>query len=167
MITFISKKVELGVISESDFGPFIKVKFRRSKIRINPQLISGILKLSRGHPCYTQQLCHEVWSLAVKRGEVIEEDLDTAVDAILRNEESFYSSVLENLTAIQLRVLLMIALGVSQLYSSDTLARVGLSSATVQKAAKALLNKNLVTKSRGELHIEDPFFREFIVRKVR
>ncbi len=161
------KKMDLKTLPINEFATFIKEKFTRANIKIEDEKILKILEISSSHPYYTQQLCHEIWNIAFETKNVSDESIESAIAAIIENERSVYSQILEGLTSTQLRVLTRIGRGIEALYSKETLAELGLSSASVQKAVKALVEKDIVVKKNGRFEVEDPFLTRFIIKEIR
>lgn len=76
----------LGPIPTHEWIPFIQERFEASNKRINETEIRAICAQSKGHPFYTQHLCHAVWELCSPSETVTNELIESAVDLLLERE---------------------------------------------------------------------------------
>lgn len=158
------KKMYLDVIPRADFAHFIKDKFRDHTT--THELVESILDATGCHPYYTQQLCHEIWDILSEKETLTTELFNMAMDRVLTREKAVYLEILDSLPGTQMRMLKSIAEGWENPYSKDSLMALNMSSSTAQKAVKALIKKDLVSKKNGDLELEDPFFEIFVRRNV-
>ena len=160
----------LGPIQVDEWIPFIRERFQRSGREIGEPEIRLICELTGGHPFYTQHLCHAAWELCEPGESVGEETLETAVDLLLDRESYAYTALWESLTMAQRRTLIGIAHEPegTQIYGGEFVRTYQLRSAsTVQSAAGALLERDLIDRENGSFFILDRFFRLWILRTIR
>jgi len=160
----------LGPIQVDEWIPFIRERFQRSGREIGEPEIRSICELTGGHPFYTQHLCHAAWELCEPGESVGEETLETAVDLLLDRESYAYTALWESLTMAQRRTLIGIAHEPegTQIYGGEFVRTYQLRSAsTVQSAAGALLERDLIDRENGSFFILDRFFRLWILRTIR
>jgi len=154
-------------IPKEKFRPFIKNKFRGSGLEVNDELVNSVLEVTKGHPHYTQMICHQLWLNAIlsKRKDISEKDLEKALEEILNETAEFFEEIWSSLTINQRRLLVAIARNESDLYSRDFLNRYGFERAsTVQAALKALKEKELIVRENGKYLVENPLFELWILK---
>ncbi len=157
----------LAAIAVEHWLPFIRERFVKSGKEISDEQIRSICQMTEGHPFYTQQLCHTVWELGEVGERLSDETLDLAVRLLLDHESYAYSALWESCRLNQRRLLTGLAIepeGV-QVYGSDFVRTYRLrSGSTVQRAAQALLRRELIDRSDGTLTMVDRFFKLWIRR---
>ncbi|WP_461864471.1 AAA family ATPase [Thermococcus sp.] len=154
-------------IPEEKFRPFIEGKFRESGIEVSEGLISSLLRITKGHPHYTQMLCYRLWLNAILSGKnsASEEDLGRAVEEILNETGEFFEEIWDSLTINQRRILVAIARNEKDIYSRDFLNRYGFERAsTVQAALRTLKEKELIVRENRGYLIENPLLGLWILR---
>ncbi len=157
----------LGSISEEDWRPFIKERFKHTKKKISSQLIHTLIDLTEGHPFYTQYLCNAVWELCKPNGKVSETIIQQALQTVLEKEHYTYTVLWESLTLNQRRFLRALAAeeGKAKPFSAEFLQRHRLGSASsAQRVIKSLLDKDLVDQENSSYIILDRFLRLWIRR---
>ena len=162
------KPFNLCKIPENEFRVFIKDKFQIDKIQISEKSIGIILQLTKCHPYYTQQLCHEVWNCCKSRGTKIPKDTDIskAVEQVMKNQDYAYTSLWDSVRGRQ-RILLssMASSGNRKIFSSSFRDKYGLGApSTVARAATALEERGLIDKEEHNYVISDTFFEEWLKR---
>jgi hypothetical protein len=132
-------------------------------------VIRTVFELTQGHPFYTQHLCYVLWELAEEGVPVSEVKLKQAVDIVLDREGYAYTTLWESLTANQRRFLKGLALepvGVRTFASAFT-RRYGLRSASnAQRAAAALIEKDVIEPTNGSYMVADRFLAIWIRREL-
>lgn len=58
----IGKRFTLRKIPKDKFATFIVKRLKKTGMRIDVELIEEVLKITDGHPYYTQMLMHEIWN---------------------------------------------------------------------------------------------------------
>lgn len=156
----------LGPIDLKHWRPFIKQKFESTKKTISVELTDVICELTQGHPFYTQHLCHAVWERTGER--VSRAIVADAVGVLLDREDYAYTTLWESLPVNSRR--LVEALSVEKdgkIYSSDFVERNSLKTpSNVQRAAKTLLERDLIDHDDGSYFISDRFFRLWLQKRI-
>jgi hypothetical protein len=155
----------LGPIRTDQWIPFIQERFRRLGKRIQAETTRSVCQMTEGHPFYTQQLCHVLWELCDQGQEVKPESLRRAVNVLLERESYAYAALWESLTLGQRRLLTGLALEErgAKVFSGPFLQsyQVGTAS-SAQRAAEALMSRDLIDRDNGSFVIGDRFFRLWI-----
>ena len=157
----------LGPIAASHWIPFTRPKFLAADKQISDQQILEIHRLTEGHPFYTQHLCHLLWERCEVGAEVTAELIEDAIVLLLEREGFAYAILWDSLTNNQRRFLKGLAIeGESaQPFSSGFIRRHGLrSSSNAQRAAEALLKRDLLDRENGSFLFLDRFFRLWVRR---
>jgi hypothetical protein len=97
----------------------------------------------------------------------VQEGLDAAVGLLLRREATAYTTLWETLPRSQQRLLRGLAQegADAQPYSTNFVRAYGLgATSSAQRAAKALLERDVLDREGGSLLISDRFFRLWIQR---
>lgn len=157
----------LRPIAAPEWHPFIRSRFEASEKNIPEAQIETVCELCGGHPFYTQHLCHALWELCEPGRTVAGELVHAAVDLLLQRESQAYSAQWDTLTGPQRRLLVGLAREgeAGEIYATSFRERHDLgASSTVQRAAAALLRRDLIDRSDGAYLITDRFFRLWIRR---
>jgi uncharacterized protein len=136
---------------------------------IDAPCISHILSCTDAHPFYTQYLCHLLWELCDEQTGVGLDDVQRAVDVLLRREQYAYSLLWETLTRNQQRFLRGLAepAGPAKPFSSAFLQQHELGSASnAQRAAAALVERDVIEPENGSFIIPDRLLSLWI-RRIR
>jgi uncharacterized protein len=159
----------LGPIETKHWVPFIQQKFRESHKQISGEIAQAVCELTQGHPFYTQHLCHALWELCDTGSEPAPELIRKAVKVLLDRESYAYTTLWDSLTLGQRRFLTGLASeeGRVKTFSTAFVREHGLGTASnAQRAAEALLARDLIERDNGSFVIADRFFRIWI-RQMR
>ncbi len=157
----------LGKIKKEEFYTFIEQKFKSGGFECNKETIEKILEITECHPYYTQMLCHFIWEEAEDK-KITEEIVEVAIGKIFYHEASSYMNLWDNLTQMQKRLLISLAKeeDTPEIFSNEFIKKYNLSSASsVQKAIKALLEKEIVEKNDTKYIFIDIFFKRWLKEK--
>jgi len=160
----------LRPIPEAEWQPFIKTRFESAGRHIGEAEIETICNLSGGHPFYTQHLAHALWELCAPGETVTGGLVQAALELLLDRESQAYTALWESLTGSQRRVLASLAADdeTGEIYSTAFRERHDLgASSTVQRAATALLRRDVIDRSNGGYVVSDRFLRLWIRRSSR
>lgn len=162
------KHIPLGRISEPDLFEFIRAKFEEGGIKIDKRLIGQIINLSECHPYYVQFLCHIVWDEAIEQGIVESQTINLALEKLLKRESTAYTILWDSLSQKQKKLLMALACEErSDVYSNEFLNRYNLGSASgIQKALRALIEKDVLDRENGKYLIVDIFFKRWIRKSI-
>lgn len=157
----------LSKISRKDWISFIVKAFESTHKYIDDVLADHIASLVQDHSYYVQQLSHMVWISTEKN--VTRSIVAESLENLLEQNAILYTRDTENLSSSQLAYLKALADGISAGLSSKAVIdkyRLG-SSATVAKAKKALLNKELIEIRNSQSFFLDPVYELWFKRFVR
>lgn len=155
----------LGPIATEFWKPFIRERFIEARKTIDAAVIDHLCALTGGHPFYTQHLCHATWELCEPGAAAGAALVDEALGLLLARERHAYSAQWESLTLNQRRLLVGLALEEErpQVNAAAFYSRYGISSqSSVQRAADALITRDIVDRDNGSYLIADRFFRLWI-----
>ena len=155
----------LGPIEEKHWQTFIAKRFADAGKKISAENIHQVCELTQGHPFYTQYLCHTLWEMCEARAGVTGDFIKKAVDTLLQRESYAYTTLWESLTAVQRHFLKGLANEAKhvKVFASEFIQKHGLTSpSNVQRAAAALLKRDIIDRDNGSFLITDRFFRLWI-----
>ena len=165
-----AKQVELGPITPAKFAAFVRKRFEATDKGITPEALERLLAISAGHPYATQELAYAVWQLVPNGHHAFPDDVDTALDQVLRSEHNHFARIWDEAPAAQRLLLLALADEPAQaVYSAGYRDRHDLPGASsVGIALQALERKELVGRSAdGDRAIVEPFLAEWLRREQR
>ena len=159
-----AKPMELGVIAESDFAPYIEQRFRA----IDSLVLERVLAMTHGHPYATQELCYFLWEES-RGGTAGLTELDRALADLLRSEHAHFSLIWDHAASTQRALLQALAVEPGRPYAGAYRHRHNLPApSSVQRAVEALVGNELVGRGEdGDFRIVEPFFAEWIIRNER
>ena len=165
-----AKQMELGPIAPAKFGPFIVKRFDATEKAVTPEALDRLLDITSGHPYATQELAYAVWQLVPSGHHAFPDDVDTAVDQVLRSEHNHFARIWDEAPAAQR--LLMLALAeepAHAVYSAGYRERHDLPGpSSVGIALQALEKKEIAGRtSDGDRCIVEPFLAEWLRREQR
>lgn len=150
--------MRLGRIPYEDFYSFLVERLamvRRDKAGEDAR---QILKLTKCHPFYTQQLAAVFWDLSIRAKS--QASVQSAADAILRSLSASYQVIWSRLNRTYRRILEVLSRG-SRLQEIKELP-----ASTVYSAAARLKKDGLVVRD-DDFELEDPFFALWIQRSMQ
>jgi AAA+ ATPase superfamily predicted ATPase len=160
-----AKPIPLGKIPIQEFKEFILAKFEKGHIGIDPSIVDSILKLTNGHPYFTQQICHEVWNIVNGRKKVLENDVQEAIAVLLEIHNDLFERIWDSMYVPQRKLLIGLAKedAVSAVYSTSFIKKYDLASASqVKRAIEPLLEDGTVEKEDDSYTIAEILFKEWI-----
>jgi hypothetical protein len=161
-----AKAVELGLIPTEDFSAYIVERFRATGREVAPEAVARLLALTGGHPHATQEISYFLWQQTPPGATADGERLDAALDSVLQAEHSHFSLLWEEAAKAQRLVLQALAVEPGHPLSKLYRDRHGLpSAATVQKALRALEEREVVAGERGAYSIVEPFLADWLRRR--
>jgi len=107
-------------------------------------------------------LADAVYSRGQRAGKVDQEDLAESLQSLLEREHDRYQRIWGSLTSNQRIGLRAIASGVRRLFANDTKPPIAASS--LHRVIGALHTRGILTDGARDEEIDDPFFREWILR---
>ena len=153
----------LQKIEKHHFVRFITDSFSNTGKSISEGLAEKLVDRVEAHPYFTQQLAHVLWVNTEK--EVGDDLLEYAVNELLDQNTILYQEILNELSNTQVSFLVALAENAKNLNSKEVIQNYGLgTSGNVSKIKKALVNKEIIDISSGEITYLDPVFRLWMLR---
>ena len=161
--------MSLGPIPAREFMPYLEARFRRGRLRVSRDILDAILAAADDIPYNVQRLCHQVWALRAGRADrITEREIGEAIAAIVEQDAPHFAAVWDRRSLHQRQVLQAIARsGGQKVFSRDFLAanRLG-SPSSVQTSVRQLMKEQLLARTEGEYRFADPYFREWVGRRL-
>ena len=158
-----AKSMELGMIPAEPFAAFILDRFQAGGREVDDAVVQEILARTGGHPYATQELCYFLWEQTPVGEMATGERLGGALAAVLRSEHAHFSLLWEGASAVQRLLLQALAREPGRPFTSDYSDRHSLPATTnVQKALRALVQREVVIGASGSYRIVEPFFAEWL-----
>jgi hypothetical protein len=162
-----AKSMELGAIPAAPFAAFIVERFHDGERDIEDEVVGDVLARTGGHPYATQELCYFLWEGTPTGETASAARLEAALAAVLRSEHAHFSLLWDNASAVQKQVLQALAREPGHPFSSVYRNLHNLPPATnVQKALRALTQRELVSGDAGAYRIAEPFLAEWVEANV-
>ena len=163
-----AKPVELERIDRGVFAEFVIGRFAPTRKRIEPATAHDLVRLTKGHPYATQELCYFLWEETALEAIAGRGELDRALAAVLRSEHAHFSLLWNAASPVQ--KLLLEALASEQPGRPFTVAYRRdhdlPSASNIQRAARALVQREVVAATRGSYEIAEPFLAEWIAANI-
>ncbi|MFH1996733.1 MAG: ATP-binding protein [Candidatus Omnitrophota bacterium] len=161
------RHMNLRKIPEDEFSDFVIKRFSSQHIDAR-EIVKEILIFTDCHPYYTQQLCHEIYLLSGKK-ILTKGVINKAVDQIATEHHADYSRWWGSLTNTERKVIIGITSGDHNPTSQGFIRKYGIKSASTSGSvvSKLITLGTLVKKNEEKIKIEDPFWREWILKNRR
>lgn len=162
-----AKSIELGNIPVEPFAAFLVQRFHDSGREVEDAVVADVLARTDGHPYATQELCYFLWEQAGVDAPAGQAELDRALSAVLRSEHAHFSLLWEGASAVQKQVLQALAREPGRPFTGAYRAVNNLPAVTnVQKALRALVQREIVGNESGTYRIAEPFLAEWLHQNV-
>ena len=163
-----AKAIELGAIESKPFATFLGRRFRQSGKKIDRAVLDRLLEHTHGHPYATQELAYFLWEQTTGAETASDRVLDAAIASVVRAEHAHFSLLWQDASVAQ--KLLLQALAREQParpFRGAYRQAHGLPPATnVQRALRALVDREIVARTNGEYRIAEPFLTEWLLANV-
>lgn len=152
--------MHLGTIAEDKYADFAKHHFEKNGRSISEEVFHNVYNEFDGVTWYIQKVMNHAYSLT-ERGETCDaEKIEKMVEEIIEENSETYKNILFQLNPAQKA--LLIAIGkegsASKITGQTFIGKYRLASASsVQKAAAALLEKQIITNEQGMFEVYDKF----------
>ena len=147
--------MRLGKLPREDFHRFLSERLKSCFATTNDELANHILDYTNNHPYYSQQLASSVWNIGTLQPET-EDVLQTAIEHIVTTHGLDYERLWMNINRTSKWIL-------QRLASKGVLQTGEYPTSTIYSALKRLQKDGYVIYSDC-YEIEDPFFKEWILR---
>lgn len=160
--------INLPPIREELYAEFCRGHFSAAGKSVDDGVVPVLYRMFDGTTFYLQKMMNVLFMFTGAGETCRTEMVEKALDYILDFSAATYEDLLYQLPEKQKQVLLAIASEgrATALTSGNFVGKYSLQSASsVNSAVKGLLEKGMVTHSRGVYQVYDLFFREWIVRR--
>ena len=157
----LGKIIYLDKIPIDEFKRFIWKKFTSTGFKVEESVIEKILDFTNNIPYYVQMFCYNLWNEKLWEKKISLSDIEDCVKKIVKQNESYFIEIWDNLTSYQRRVLIALANKEvdERIYSYSFIRRFNLKSiSSLQKAVAAIIKKRILHNKKEEMKFTDPFF---------
>ncbi len=154
----------LEPLPETTMIEYLRARAESSEKPISEAAARLILSLSNPVPNDIQRLAYESWALGDHT--IGTDTVLSGMENAISHQSNNYASVFSRLTNNQRKVLLALAQGAERNpFSSAFVSRAAVANASsVKKALTALESADLIVERAGEWSVDDPFFKQWILR---
>lgn len=157
---------DIGAIDPQAFKEFLRKRFAVGGRKVEPEVLERVIAMTNGISGDIQEFCDALWA-STEEGESITADhIATALELVFARESKSYVPVLNQLTALQTRVLKGLAEnGECRPFSMEFMDRVKVHNAgSVRKAIERMENLDVLYFYEGRYRFANPFFAIWLVR---
>ena len=160
--------MNLNLIDLDKYWEFVRMHFEKAGKSIDKALVEQLYARFEGVTFYLQKVMNVLYMRTSESGHCGVEDLQPAIDYIVAFTQSTYEDLMYQLPEKQSLVLKAIADDgkVSQITSGKFSKRHGLPSpSAVKSAVNALLDRDLITQTKGVYQVYDKFLEIWLQRQ--
>ncbi len=143
-----------------EFTAWIIARFKSVGITCEADAVDHLRRLVQDTPNYVQMVCFHLVALGVN--QVTKEEVDRALNIVVRQNAYAYQTLLASLTPTQQRTLRLAAREGKQIFAKEYLAKYEISSSpALSSAIKSLKEKDILDEEgagRGTVIFDDPLF---------
>jgi hypothetical protein len=162
-----AKSMELGMIPAEPFATFIVDRFHGGGREVKAEVVGDVLARTGGHPYATQELCYFLWEQTPEGESATAARLERALAAVLRSEHAHFSLLWDGASVIQKLLLQALAREPGRPFTGAYRDRHSLPATTnVQKALRALAQREIAIGEGGTYRITEPFLAEWLQQNV-
>jgi hypothetical protein len=158
--------VPVGAIPRADFVPFLASSFRSGRRSASVAVLEKILDLVSDNPGDAQEVCNCLWDVTDAGQTLVEADIDRALEVIFSRETRYFEQVLEDVTPLQKRCLVGLALFDGRgIYSKAFMVKTGiLNTGSITRAVKQLENRRVISAIGKQFVFASPFLKLWLQR---
>jgi hypothetical protein len=159
--------LHLGPMDPQHLAAWIDERLRRG-LRVDGAVGAAVVRAAGPRTQDVVQLARQLYFRGVAGDQRVRlEDVDAALDDVVRSEEPLIRTIWSQLAANQQDVLRVVALGEEQLFAAEVRDRYGLPApSSVHKAVTALVARGLLVREGEVTRFDSPFFRRWVQREV-
>ncbi len=156
--------ITLGKIPANDFKAYLFKGFEE-KFLFADELSEAILKFTKCHPYYTQQLAYTLWG-NIEINTNVETMIKQTVDKLIQIHDIDYERLWLTQNQTDKKVLIALAQNEQAILSDSFNRKYGISAtSTVFSSLKRLMYQGYINKVNNSYELDDPFFAEWISGK--
>ena len=154
----------LPKIGNKDWQEYITRRFSETGKAISPELAGKLADIVDNHPYYVQQLAQYTWLRTPRK--CTEDIVQSAFQSMLDSLNLQFVNLMDSLTEKQRGFLCAICDGVRNFSSVETLSRYRLgTSGNIRIMKNALIKRDLIEVSGSIVDIQDPVFKQWILKE--
>lgn len=159
---------EVDAIEETDFIPFLVSRFKAGRRKIDVATVKAVINFAAGVTGDVQELCKALWDTTLDGATLTQDDLPVALESVFAHESRGYDAAIDRLTPTQLVTLKTLArTGISEVCSKRFMESAALTNpSVVKRAINRLISDRHLFFHKGEYRFVNPFFREWLARRV-
>lgn len=151
----------LGKIKLEHWKSFIVESFINTGKSIDPELAATIAQYAECHSYYVQQLAQICWLRTETDANL--EIINESFESLILQLALLFQNITESLPTSQLKFLKAIINGETKLSSKVVLEKYNLgASANVNRMKNALIDKEIIDQTVGEIQILDPIYKAWL-----
>jgi hypothetical protein len=151
----------LQKISLENWKSFIVEKFNETGKNITPHLAGTIASDVECHSYYVQQLAQLCWLHTDE--ETTNEIVEESFDSLIMQLSLLFQNITETLSTTQVNYLKALIFGEVKLSSTEVIQKYSLgTSANVSRIRKALIDKEIIDQTAGDIQILDPIYKAWL-----
>lgn len=150
--------MRLKKIPFEDFHSYITERMQPIVSSDASRIAEEILAFTQCHPYYTQQLASMAWEIALYKKTSVDTLIDNAVNKITETHDLNFERIWMSLNNTDKRIIRMLSKG-EKPYEQKSLP-----TSTTYSSIKKLMKKGFLIKENG-YEVEDPFFKQWIIRQ--
>jgi AAA+ ATPase superfamily predicted ATPase len=160
-----ASQMTIGALPENDTIAYLQKKFSTQGMSIDQDTARTLIAAAGDIPHYIQLLASEVWQYMVNtEKKVTASIIADCARRVLMLKSDYYMEVFDRQSQSKKQLLQALTKDGKNIFSVPYIRAHRLTSvATIQRAAKGLLDDGIIEKLHDEYFIADPFFRLFVV----
>lgn len=161
-------KMNIDPISVKDLSSFIQRKFKQCGLKIHKENVLSIIQKSNKHPHFTQYFASVVFNMIRNGEDQTSPDFESKwMEQIINSQTIIFQNIYDQLNSNQRKTLMAIANSGknAEIYSSGLRKIYKLpASSTLTIALKALIKKDIISKSENSYMANNPVFKEWLIQ---
>jgi len=154
----------LSKIEKGHFKAFIASRLEGNCKK--PETVAdSIIEFTKGHPYYSQQLAYLAWNLATQ-GQDENTLVDSAITETIQVHDLDYERLWITFNTTDKKILTNLATKKIQPLSANATYAMNIkASSTIFSSLKRLMKSGYIFKANNTYEIDDPFFRQWIIKR--
>jgi AAA+ ATPase superfamily predicted ATPase len=159
-----ASQMTLSILPKKDTIEYLQRNLVLENISISDEAAEYLIFVSGYIPHYIQLLASEVWQFMVNNETVVTKDIiDFCVKRVLALNTDYYMELFDRQSQSRKQLLAALTQNGKNIYSAEYIKTNRLTSvATVQRAARELIETGIIEKTGDSYFIADPFFKFFV-----
>ena len=161
-----ASQMVIGSLPQKDTIEFLQTKFALSNILIDEHTANYLIATASDIPHYIQLLASEIWQDAINNQSFITKEMvDESAKKVLAHKSDYYMELFDRQSQSRKQLLKALTVEGKNIFSAEYIKKNRLpATATLQRAAKELINNGIIERNGDEYFIADPFLKLFIAK---